>query len=146
MSEALRHHGEVDPGGEEERRLTVAEVVKTDRSEARLPGQGDEVLRHAVRLERHPVRLGEDEVVIDVPRPPRLPVGVLGDALRQEGPGRPFVEVDDPCLSAGRLRRAEGRRLVAPAHHARVCLVVPRRHEGLTDGQDPPVDVDIRPP
>ncbi|HET9254899.1 MAG TPA: hypothetical protein VFO16_06810 [Pseudonocardiaceae bacterium] len=59
MPQGLLHHLEIDPGGEHERRRSMAQVVQSHRRQVGRHGELVEVVGERGRVQRFPVLAGE---------------------------------------------------------------------------------------
>ncbi|HEY2195886.1 MAG TPA: hypothetical protein VGH76_26800 [Actinomycetospora sp.] len=86
--------------------------------------------------------------MVRVRLPPGLPLGLLRDLVGEQHPHGAAVEVDDPRLTAGRLRRTERQAPVRPpARRARLVghPTLDDLHELLTHHQPSALKVDVGP-
>ncbi|MDQ3165033.1 MAG: hypothetical protein M3Q17_02550 [Actinomycetota bacterium] len=145
MPEHLRHDGQVDASGEQQRRPPVPQIMNPDGPDAGGPDKVAEGLGDLLRCERVPVLAGEDEPVVDVRLTPRLALGVLREPLRQEHPDAALPEVDPSGVTARRLGCPEDDAAVlTAAHFAHPALSVDL-HNLLADDEEPAGEVDVGP-
>src|SRR5437016_1748214 len=131
MAEPVAHHLRVDAGFEGGGRPAVAKIVGPYRPDTGLPGDAPQRPAHILWVDRRSVLSGEDQVLVAVQATPGEPLFELGDPVAaQDGHGG-WVKSDGPL----RLRRLRLPGEDLPADPA----------DGVTNGQAPGVDVDIRP-
>jgi hypothetical protein len=129
----------------DEGRPAVAEIVKPDPAHAGRVAQLAEPLGHLVAVQRRAVLVSEDEPVVRVCVAPLGTFSVLAEPVLEEEPGRLAVQLDDPRVAAGGLRR--------PEEHLPVCLPAVRAgmvagdlHQLLPHDEAATVNIDVGPP
>jgi len=106
VPEPLRHHGQVDALGEQERRVLMAEPVEGQHGQIRSLNQLLEALCHELRQERRSVLAGQDPVAAVPLVLPRLPVPLLRPTPLLESSDSNRPESDAPVLPSSRFRLA----------------------------------------